>query len=194
MEGNRRIVTRHHPLMKIRGVFIGFLFRVVEGGGALRSLGAFKASTPLVIAIFLYPLGAVKATCALEVDAMGAIDLVEVVRALDLVEVESVGTLDVVGLSLNILISQHLYEWIFNIIKQDHIFITKKTFITRIFFITGCFNNFYSTMDKSPDTINFAFSFLDSIMDKNFSTTQFADYYGVLGTTIKTIRGVRNYH
>ncbi|GKB45553.1 hypothetical protein Tco_0896306 [Tanacetum coccineum] len=46
-----------------------------NGGGAL---GANKASTHHVIAIFLYPLGAVEAACALEVDAMGALDLVEV--------------------------------------------------------------------------------------------------------------------
>ncbi|GJT28559.1 reverse transcriptase zinc-binding domain-containing protein, partial [Tanacetum coccineum] len=48
------------------------------GGGALGALGANKASTHHVIAIFLYPLGAVEAACALEVDAMGALDLVEV--------------------------------------------------------------------------------------------------------------------
>ncbi|GKD57531.1 homeobox-leucine zipper protein HDG11 [Tanacetum coccineum] len=76
--------------------------------------------------IFLYPLGAVEAACALEVDAMEALDLVEALKveveavgALDLVEVEAVGTLDLmkeeavealdaVGLSLNILISASL--------------------------------------------------------------------------------------
>ncbi|GJT30229.1 hypothetical protein Tco_0910504, partial [Tanacetum coccineum] len=46
-----------------------------NGGGAL---GANKASTHPIIAIFMYPLGAVEAACALEVDAMGALDLVEV--------------------------------------------------------------------------------------------------------------------
>ncbi|GJY37281.1 homeobox-leucine zipper protein HDG11 [Tanacetum coccineum] len=66
-----------------------------EGGGAL---GVNKAITHPVIHIFLYPLGAVEAACALEVDAMGALDLVEVeaVGALDLVEVEAVGALDLV--------------------------------------------------------------------------------------------------
>ncbi|GKC53565.1 hypothetical protein Tco_1076310, partial [Tanacetum coccineum] len=61
-----------------------------EGGGAL---GANKAITHPVIAIFMYPLGALEAACALEVDAMGALDLVEVeaVGALDLVEVGAVG-------------------------------------------------------------------------------------------------------
>ncbi|GKD32970.1 hypothetical protein Tco_1248479 [Tanacetum coccineum] len=46
-----------------------------EGGGAL---GANKEITHLVIAIFMYPLRAVEAACALEVDAMGALDHVEV--------------------------------------------------------------------------------------------------------------------
>ncbi|GJZ63705.1 ribonuclease H-like domain-containing protein [Tanacetum coccineum] len=56
---------------------------LTEGGGAL---GANKAIT--------HPLGAVEAACALEVDAMGALDLVEVeaVGALDLVEVGAVGS------------------------------------------------------------------------------------------------------
>nr|GEY23668.1 hypothetical protein [Tanacetum cinerariifolium] len=86
----------------------GFFFRVVEGAGALGSLGALKASTHHVITMFLYPLGAVEAACALEVDAMRALDLVEAVRTLDLVEVEAVVALDVVGLSLNIIISESL--------------------------------------------------------------------------------------
>ncbi|GKA85320.1 hypothetical protein Tco_0806974 [Tanacetum coccineum] len=76
----------------------GFLFGVVEGGGAIRSLGALKPSTHAVIVFFLYPLGAVEATCALEVDAMGTFDH-------DVVEVDAIGALDVVSLSLNILIS-----------------------------------------------------------------------------------------
>ncbi|GJW11650.1 hypothetical protein Tco_1577477 [Tanacetum coccineum] len=50
--------------------------------GALGSLGALKPSTHPVIPIFMYPLGA--AGCALEVDAMRALDLVETVGALDL--------------------------------------------------------------------------------------------------------------
>ncbi|GKD86488.1 hypothetical protein Tco_1357642, partial [Tanacetum coccineum] len=68
-----------------------------EGGGALGSLGALKPSTHPVTAIFLYPLGA-------KMEVVEALDLVEVeaVRALELVKV---GALDVVGLSLNILIS-----------------------------------------------------------------------------------------
>ncbi|GKD80656.1 homeobox-leucine zipper protein HDG11, partial [Tanacetum coccineum] len=70
----------------------GFLFRVSEGGGALGSLGALKASTHSVIAIFMYPLRAVEAACALEVDAMGALDLVEALK----VEVEAMGALDLV--------------------------------------------------------------------------------------------------
>ncbi|GKD29613.1 hypothetical protein Tco_1240391 [Tanacetum coccineum] len=49
--------------------------RSVEGGGAL---GANKASTHHVIDIFLYPLGVVEAACALEVNAIGALDLVKV--------------------------------------------------------------------------------------------------------------------
>nr|GFA65361.1 hypothetical protein [Tanacetum cinerariifolium] len=63
-----------------------------EGGEAL---GANKAITHPVIAIFLYPLGVVEAAFAIEVDAMGALDLMEMeaVRALDLVEVEAVGAL-----------------------------------------------------------------------------------------------------
>ncbi|GKE35907.1 hypothetical protein Tco_0070581, partial [Tanacetum coccineum] len=48
------------------------------GGGALGALGANKASTHHVITIFMYPFGAVEAACALEVNAMGALDLVEV--------------------------------------------------------------------------------------------------------------------
>ncbi|GKF57552.1 hypothetical protein Tco_0171089, partial [Tanacetum coccineum] len=62
-----------------------------EGGGALGALGANKAITHPVIHIFLYPLGAVEAVCALEVDVIEALDLMEVeaVGALDLVEVEA---------------------------------------------------------------------------------------------------------
>ncbi|GJZ72257.1 hypothetical protein Tco_0636108, partial [Tanacetum coccineum] len=60
-----------------------------EGGGAL---GANKASTHHVIDIFLYPLGVVEAACALEVNAIGA---------LDLVKVEAVRS------------STHLHHWIF---------------------------------------------------------------------------------
>nr|GEV13442.1 hypothetical protein [Tanacetum cinerariifolium] len=62
---------------------------LVECSGAL---GANKAITHPVIAIFLYPPGVVESACALEVDAMGALDLVEVeaVRALDLMEVGAV--------------------------------------------------------------------------------------------------------
>nr|GEV94062.1 hypothetical protein [Tanacetum cinerariifolium] len=85
-----------------------FMAAVVEGDGALGSLGAFKASTHHVITMFLYPLRAVEVACALEVDAMRALDLVEAVGALDLVEVEAVVALDVVGLSLNIIISESL--------------------------------------------------------------------------------------
>nr|GFD27065.1 hypothetical protein [Tanacetum cinerariifolium] len=51
----------------------------------LGSLRALKPSTHPVIAIFLYPLGAVKAACALEADAMGTIDL-------DVVEVEAMSS------------------------------------------------------------------------------------------------------
>ncbi|GKB87987.1 hypothetical protein Tco_0960259, partial [Tanacetum coccineum] len=80
-----------------------------EGGGALGSLKALKPSTHPVIAILLYTLRAeVEATCALEMEAMGALDIVEALKvevealgALDLVEVEAsclVGALDVVGL------------------------------------------------------------------------------------------------
>ncbi|GJZ50115.1 ribonuclease H-like domain-containing protein [Tanacetum coccineum] len=69
-----------------------------EGGGALGELGANKAITHHVIAIVLYPIGVVEAACALEVDAMGALDLVEVeaVGALDLVEVGAVRALNLV--------------------------------------------------------------------------------------------------
>ncbi|GKF56970.1 hypothetical protein Tco_0170507, partial [Tanacetum coccineum] len=96
----------------------GFLLYVVKGGGALRSLRALKPSTHLVIAIFLCPLRGAEAACALEVDAMRALDLVEAVRALDLVEVE------VVGLSLNILISTSLSGYLTSLYKTS-IFITK---------------------------------------------------------------------
>nr|GEX04521.1 hypothetical protein [Tanacetum cinerariifolium] len=59
-----------------------------------RALEANKAITHPVIDIFLYPLGAVEAACALEVDAMGALDLMEVeaVGALDFIEVGAVGS------------------------------------------------------------------------------------------------------
>nr|GEX80555.1 hypothetical protein [Tanacetum cinerariifolium]GEX80917.1 hypothetical protein [Tanacetum cinerariifolium] len=62
-----------------------------EGCGAL---GANKVITHPVIVIFLYPLRALEAACALEVDAVGALDLVKVeaVGALDLVEVGAVGS------------------------------------------------------------------------------------------------------
>ncbi|GJS56523.1 homeobox-leucine zipper protein HDG11 [Tanacetum coccineum] len=129
-----------------------------EGGGALGSLGALKPSTHPVISIFLYPLGAdVETACALEVEAVGALDLMEALKveveaeggdldlvealkveveaegaldlveveaagaldlmegALDLVEVEAsclVGALDVVGLSLNILISASVSRYL----------------------------------------------------------------------------------
>ncbi|GKB22558.1 hypothetical protein Tco_0861959 [Tanacetum coccineum] len=70
-------------------------------GGALGSLGALKPSTHPVILIFLYPLGA--AGCALEVDAMRALDLVDAVGALDLLgaagcalEVDAMRALDLV--------------------------------------------------------------------------------------------------
>ncbi|GKB63798.1 hypothetical protein Tco_0919984 [Tanacetum coccineum] len=102
-----------------------------KGGGALGLSRALKPSTHLVIAIFLYPLRAeVEVDFALEVQVVGALDLVEALKveveamvaldlvevgardlvegALDLVELEAtclVGALDVVGLSLNILIS-----------------------------------------------------------------------------------------
>nr|GEY85060.1 putative AC transposase [Tanacetum cinerariifolium] len=80
--------------IQIRNIRSGhdFLFRRAEGGGALGSSGALKPSTHPVIAILLYPLGAeVEATCALEVEAMRALDLTE---ALDLMDVEAVGDLD----------------------------------------------------------------------------------------------------
>ncbi|GKD03872.1 hypothetical protein Tco_1178846 [Tanacetum coccineum] len=67
--------------------------------------------------IFLYPLGAVEAACALEVDAIGALDLVEAVGALDRVVVEEVGAVDVVGLSLNILISASLCGYLTSLYK-----------------------------------------------------------------------------
>ncbi|GJS95343.1 hypothetical protein Tco_0802311 [Tanacetum coccineum] len=76
----------HHELLD-------FLFLGAEGGGALGSSGALKSSTHPVMAIFLYPLKAkVEADCALEVEAMGAMDLVEALK----VEVEAVGALDLV--------------------------------------------------------------------------------------------------
>ncbi|GKF05054.1 hypothetical protein Tco_0035722, partial [Tanacetum coccineum] len=67
-----------------------------EGGGALGALGSNKAITHPVIVIFLYPFRALEATCALEVDVIGALDLVEVeiVGALDLVKVEAMGALN----------------------------------------------------------------------------------------------------
>nr|GEY70389.1 homeobox-leucine zipper protein HDG11 [Tanacetum cinerariifolium] len=77
---------------------------------------AEQECTHPVIAIFLSTLGVeMKAACALKVEAVRALDLVEALkvevkatRALDLVKVEAsclVGALDVVGFSLNILIS-----------------------------------------------------------------------------------------
>ncbi|GKA19976.1 hypothetical protein Tco_0699891, partial [Tanacetum coccineum] len=99
------------------------------------SLGALKSSTHPIIAIFVYPLGAVEAACALEVDAMGALDLVEALKVeveavgaldlmevesmgvLDLVEVEVVGALNVMGLSLNILISSLLSGYLTSLNK-----------------------------------------------------------------------------
>ncbi|GKD21959.1 hypothetical protein Tco_1223662, partial [Tanacetum coccineum] len=86
------------------GYFLDFLFRVAKGGGALGSSGALKLSTHPVIVIFLYPLRVeVEAACALEVEVVGALDLVkalkvevEIVGALDLMEVEAVGALDLV--------------------------------------------------------------------------------------------------
>nr|GEW39376.1 hypothetical protein [Tanacetum cinerariifolium] len=77
---------------------------LAKGGGVLRALGANKAITHPVIAIFfLYPVGVVEAVFALEVDAMGALDLVEVeaVGDLDLMEVEVVGALDLIELEKN---------------------------------------------------------------------------------------------
>ncbi|GKA36283.1 hypothetical protein Tco_0722774 [Tanacetum coccineum] len=45
-------------------IIVDFLFLVGgNGGGALGALGANKASTHPVIAIFLYPFGAVEAAC-----------------------------------------------------------------------------------------------------------------------------------
>nr|GEV96673.1 hypothetical protein [Tanacetum cinerariifolium] len=69
------------------GYFLDFLFHRAEGGEALGSSGALKPSTHLVMAI-LYPLGAVKATYALEVEATRALDLVKALK----VEVEAVGS------------------------------------------------------------------------------------------------------
>ncbi|GKC13297.1 copia protein [Tanacetum coccineum] len=59
----------------------------------------------------------VEAACALEVDAMGALNLVKAVGALDCVEVEAVGAVDVVGLSLNILISASLSGYLTSLYK-----------------------------------------------------------------------------
>ncbi|GKB44408.1 hypothetical protein Tco_0889350 [Tanacetum coccineum] len=107
---------------------LDFFFSGAKGGGAFRVIGANKASTHPVIAIILYTFGAeVKAACALEVEAIGAMDLVEVetscllgaldvveaMRAPDFVEVESsylLGPLDVVGVYLNILIPTSLKQ------------------------------------------------------------------------------------
>ncbi|GKB46756.1 hypothetical protein Tco_0897509 [Tanacetum coccineum] len=74
---------------------IYFIKSLSEGGGAL---GANKAITHPVITIFLYPLGTIEATSALEVDVIRALDLMEVeaMGALDLVEVEAVRALDLV--------------------------------------------------------------------------------------------------
>ncbi|GKD47069.1 hypothetical protein Tco_1271714, partial [Tanacetum coccineum] len=75
-----------------------------ECGGALESSGSLKLSTHPVTSILLYTLRVeVKAAYAIEVEAMGALDLMEdlkvemeAVGALDLVEVEAVGALDLV--------------------------------------------------------------------------------------------------
>nr|GFA16068.1 hypothetical protein [Tanacetum cinerariifolium] len=72
----KTINANAHAIQMLNGIRIWHLqFDFTEGGGAL---GVNKASTHHVIDIFLYPLGAVEAACALEVDAMGALDLVEV--------------------------------------------------------------------------------------------------------------------
>ncbi|GKC30007.1 hypothetical protein Tco_1037301, partial [Tanacetum coccineum] len=101
----------------------------------LGSLRALKANAHHVIAIFTYPLGAVDAACALEVDAIRALDLMKAVRALDRVEVEAVVAFDVVGLSLNILISASLSGYLTSLYKTKSSS-PKKTFIT------GYFNKF----------------------------------------------------
>ncbi|GJQ94082.1 hypothetical protein Tco_0005221 [Tanacetum coccineum] len=76
--------------MEMHQGFLDLLFLGAEVG-ALEPLGALKPSTHLVMAIFVYLLGAeVEAACALEVK----------VEATYLV-----GALDLVGLSLNIIIS-----------------------------------------------------------------------------------------
>ncbi|GKD98452.1 hypothetical protein Tco_1382349 [Tanacetum coccineum] len=105
---SRRLVINH--LENVRGC-------ATYAGGALGSLGALKESTHPVIYIFMYHLGVVEAACALEVDVIGALDLVQAVGALDLVEVEAIGALDVVGLSLNILISISLSGYLTSLYK-----------------------------------------------------------------------------
>nr|GEW76235.1 hypothetical protein [Tanacetum cinerariifolium] len=69
---------------------LAFWTNSVLGDGALGSLRALKASTHHVITMLLYPLRAIEATCALEVDTMRALDLLEVVGALGLVKVKAV--------------------------------------------------------------------------------------------------------
>ncbi|GJX33815.1 hypothetical protein Tco_0245372 [Tanacetum coccineum] len=81
-----------------------------ECGGALGSSGSLKPSTHPVTAILMYTLGVeVKAAYAIEVEAMGALDLMEdlkvemeAVGALDLVEVEALGALDLVEGALDL--------------------------------------------------------------------------------------------
>ncbi|GJV97221.1 hypothetical protein Tco_1548798 [Tanacetum coccineum] len=110
--------------------FLDFLFLGAKVG-ALGSLGALKPSTHLVMAIFLYPLGAkVEAACAskVEVEAtclMGAlaveIEATCLIGALDLVEVEATciaGALDLVGLSLNIIISVSVSGYLTSLNKK----------------------------------------------------------------------------
>nr|GEY76925.1 hypothetical protein [Tanacetum cinerariifolium] len=59
--------------------FLDFFFLVAEGGEVVGSSGALKPSTNPVIDIFMYPLGAeVEETCASEVKAVGAMDVVGV--------------------------------------------------------------------------------------------------------------------
>ncbi|GKB94253.1 hypothetical protein Tco_0980390, partial [Tanacetum coccineum] len=109
---------------------LDFLFHEAEGGGALGALEANKSSTHPIIAILLYTLGAeVEAVCAVEVEAiraldlvemeasclLGALDVVEAMGPLNLVEVEAschLGPLDVMGVSRNILISSSMSRYL----------------------------------------------------------------------------------
>ncbi|GJW99056.1 hypothetical protein Tco_0180864 [Tanacetum coccineum] len=93
------MIESHHVVINHLEKVVVLVMEVCNGGGALGSLGALKASTHPVIDIFLYPLGSVEAAYALEVNAMRALDLVKAIGALDLVEVEEVGDIDVLGLS-----------------------------------------------------------------------------------------------